>query len=573
MYFIPIILDDVLPTGASQHGSVLTLPLGTGCVLDYLAGELSPFGCGGVWVVSDAADADTWEHRPVSQAAHHVRIVRSDRLPEALHALEASDYLLVVQPRHWPMAGYDMDRIVDASTGYQGVTHAVAAGADGLEPRERVECDAAGQVRCVQRLYRSSTWLGSTTHGVFSSIVPAQGARDVTFRTLNELRAGLLEKGLFTQDVPVATNLADLARPADMLSVTERTLSRAVCCTQSDGYSLRGPGVLVGRRCRIDPSARLVAPIILQHDTCIHEQAVIIGPVTIGPGCTIGSKAVVARSVLAGAVSVASGQKICQQVLWNGTTCHTPVEPATDQAVLTDMPIVSSALNGSAGESQAPALQHSRRWILAIKRLADVALASLGLIVLGPLLAGVAVLVKLSSPGPVFFIHPREGKGGREFGCIKFRTMVDGAHGRQRDLYKQNQLDGPQFKMHDDPRITRLGQWLRTTNIDELPQLLNVLAGQMSLVGPRPSPFRENQICVPWRRARLSVRPGITGMWQICRDRRSDGDFHQWIFYDLTYVRHFSLLLDARILFYTIASKGGRKRVPLSRLMKAAAAE
>jgi len=97
-----------------------------------------------------------------------------------------------------------------------------------------------------------------------------------------------------------------------------------------------------------------------------------------------------------------------------------------------------------------------------------------------------------------------------------------------------------------------------------LPQLFNVLVGHMSLVGPRPSPFRENQICVPWRRARLSVRPGITGLWQVCRDERTHGDFHQWIFYDITYVRHLSIWLDAKILIATLLTLGGRRSIPLS---------
>jgi lipopolysaccharide/colanic/teichoic acid biosynthesis glycosyltransferase len=202
-----------------------------------------------------------------------------------------------------------------------------------------------------------------------------------------------------------------------------------------------------------------------------------------------------------------------------------------------------------------------------MKRLADQALAAIALIGLSPLMLAAAAFIKITSPGPLFFIHRREGRDGREFGCIKFRTMVADAHKKQREMYDRNQVDGPQFKIDDDPRVTPLGRLLRGTNIDELPQLFNVLAGQMSLVGPRPSPFRENQICVAWRRARLSVSPGITGAWQICRDRKNDADFHQWIFYDLAYVKHFSLWLDAKILFWTIASLGGRRRVPLSRLV------
>jgi lipopolysaccharide/colanic/teichoic acid biosynthesis glycosyltransferase len=125
-------------------------------------------------------------------------------------------------------------------------------------------------------------------------------------------------------------------------------------------------------------------------------------------------------------------------------------------------------------------------------------------------------------------------------------------------------VDGPQFKMKDDPRITSVGRLVRMTNIDEIPQLFNVLLGHMSLVGPRPSPFRENQICVPWRRARLSVRPGITGLWQICRERRSSGDFQQWIFYDTLYVRHASTWLDIKIILATVFTLGGFRRLPPS---------
>jgi lipopolysaccharide/colanic/teichoic acid biosynthesis glycosyltransferase len=128
-------------------------------------------------------------------------------------------------------------------------------------------------------------------------------------------------------------------------------------------------------------------------------------------------------------------------------------------------------------------------------------------------------------------------------------------------------MDGPQFKLHRDPRVTRVGRLLRTTNLDELPQLFNVVLGQMSLVGPRPSPFRENQVCVPWRQGRLSVRPGITGLWQVCRRDRASGDFHQWIYFDLLYVQHMSLWLDLKILVATVITLGGRWSIPLSWVM------
>jgi lipopolysaccharide/colanic/teichoic acid biosynthesis glycosyltransferase len=137
----------------------------------------------------------------------------------------------------------------------------------------------------------------------------------------------------------------------------------------------------------------------------------------------------------------------------------------------------------------------------------------------------------------------------------------------QRRLTEMAQMDGPQFKLSFDPRVTRIGRWLRSSGLDELPQLINVLAGDMSLVGPRPSPFRENQMCVPWRRARLAVRPGLTGLWQVCRHDRDYGDFHQWIYYDLLYVGHASLWLDIKILITAVVTLGGRKAVPLSWLL------
>jgi lipopolysaccharide/colanic/teichoic acid biosynthesis glycosyltransferase len=202
-----------------------------------------------------------------------------------------------------------------------------------------------------------------------------------------------------------------------------------------------------------------------------------------------------------------------------------------------------------------------------LKRALDVAAAAIGLAILAPLCAVIAALVRLESKGPIFFGHVREGLNGRPFRCWKYRTMVTGADVQQRQLAQLNQMDGPQFKVERDPRRTRMGRVLTFTNLDEIPQLWNVLVGEMSLVGPRPSPFRENQICVPWREARLSVRPGITGLWQVCRHDRDRGDFHQWIYYDLLYVRHLSPWLDLKIMALTPLSfaKGGH--IPLSWLL------
>jgi lipopolysaccharide/colanic/teichoic acid biosynthesis glycosyltransferase len=163
---------------------------------------------------------------------------------------------------------------------------------------------------------------------------------------------------------------------------------------------------------------------------------------------------------------------------------------------------------------------------------------------------------------PFFFGHKRETIGGREFPCLKFRSMRKDAEKIKAQLKALNRADGPQFYIEKDPRLTRVGRILRKYNLDELPQFFNVLTGDMSIVGPRPSPYSENQFCPPWREARLSVRPGITGLWQVRRTRRAGSDFQEWIKYDIEYVETRTWWLDIKIIwktFETIIRKGTRQ--------------
>jgi lipopolysaccharide/colanic/teichoic acid biosynthesis glycosyltransferase len=564
VYLIPAIIDSGLPFAGPGSSSVLALPLATGTVLDYLVGRLAGLGSKDVVVISSQAGrSECWRDvRP--QTRSKIRVVGFADLRRMLDDCEASDYLMLVEPQQWPAAGYDFASIRDGRRHYRGATHLIAVGHSSPGPRERVECDPSGQIRRVQRVYDPATWPGSTAETVFCSVVPAQAVCDIEFRSLSELRAQLADKGILTQDMPVASALWDLRRPADIIALNREMVSRAVVEREDPTFRLHSPGVLVGRECIIHRSARIIAPAILNDCARVDEGAVLVGPVVVGPRAVVSRSAVVAQSVLGADAFVARHKSICHRVVVESSERDPDASGALAVA-----PARLAAMNAGAAAWEPSAPGGRRRVELVLKRVLDIVLACLGLVLLAPLLAVAAALVKLTSPGPVFFIHRRECKGGNEFGCIKFRTMVADAHSRQRDLYRQNQLDGPQFKMDNDPRVTRIGAWLRRTNIDELPQLFNVLAGHMSLVGPRPSPFRENQICVPWRLARLSVRPGITGVWQICRDRRSDGDFHQWIHYDLAYVRHFSVWLDIKILWYTIVSRCGRKPVALSKLIPA----
>ena len=190
-----------------------------------------------------------------------------------------------------------------------------------------------------------------------------------------------------------------------------------------------------------------------------------------------------------------------------------------------------------------PAFSYARFW----KRLADFLLALIVLILFLPVFPFLALAIKLNSAGPVFFGHWRQGLHGREFRCWKFRTMIPGADDIQAILRSLNQVDGPQFHLKDDPRVSAVGRFLRDTSLDEIPQFINVLLGQMSVVGPRPSPEVENSLCPWWRDARLSVRPGITGLWQVSRTRLPGQDFQEWIQYDTRYVNNLALWFDLRI--------------------------
>jgi lipopolysaccharide/colanic/teichoic acid biosynthesis glycosyltransferase len=172
------------------------------------------------------------------------------------------------------------------------------------------------------------------------------------------------------------------------------------------------------------------------------------------------------------------------------------------------------------------------------------------LILCAPLMITIALLIKVDSPGPVFYRAQRVGRKGRTFTCYKFRTMVDKAEKLRRGLEHRNERDGVLFKISDDPRITPVGAWLRKYSLDELPQFLNVLAGDMSIVGPRPPLATEVEHYDLSHLRRLDVLPGITGLWQV--EARQDPSFDAYISLDMAYVENWSLMLDMRILARTV---------------------
>jgi lipopolysaccharide/colanic/teichoic acid biosynthesis glycosyltransferase len=258
----------------------------------------------------------------------------------------------------------------------------------------------------------------------------------------------------------------------------------------------------------------------------VAPQAAFVGPVWVGAGRQVGQEACVVGPCL----------------LWDEPASRPSVENLRWE-------LIEPSLTPAEGVRRGRASSSFTRWS---KAAFDLCFALVALVLTLPLYPLVMLAIWLEDGGPVFFVHRRETVGGREFPCIKFRSMRHDAERIKEHLAHKNQADGPQFFMDDDPRLTVVGRFLRQYSLDELPQFINVLLGHMSVVGPRPSPRAENQCCPAWREARLSMRPGITGLWQVSRTRRRGADFQEWIRYDIEYVERAGWRLDLWILWRTV---------------------
>ena len=259
-------------------------------------------------------------------------------------------------------------------------------------------------------------------------------------------------------------------------------------------------------------------------DAQVQRNDAVIGPVWVGAG-----RKVTADSSIVGPA-----------ILWDDPAHKPEVEQLEWQEIEPSLTFVRNV-----------EIKERTSFSRVSKRAFDIVFALFMLAITLPLYPIIMLAIWLEDGRPFFFAHKRETLGGREFGCLKFRSMRKDAEEIKRRLLAQNQSDGPQFFIENDPRLTRIGRFIRKTNLDELPQFFNVLLGHMSVVGPRPSPFHENQYCPPWRDARLSVRPGVTGLWQVRRTRIQGLDFQEWIKYDIEYVQNISWKLDLQILWET----------------------
>ncbi len=292
---------------------------------------------------------------------------------------------------------------------------------------------------------------------------------------------------------------------------------------------------------------RFFGQVITGQNVQVEQGAIVVGPVVLGDNVKIEKDAIVRSSIVGSNLTIPQKYHLENRIALVANDLQTDLTaPRPLQG--------KSYLNPNDSRGRKRFYFRTWRWFNyggVFKRFADIVFSIMVLLLFLPVLPLLAMIIKISYPGPIFFGHARQGRYGKEFKCIKFRTMMVGADDIQSRLRIKNQVDGPQFKMDDDPRVTPVGKFLRDTCIDEIPQFINVLLGQMSVVGPRPSPESENAFCAYWRDARLSVRPGITGMWQVCRTREDGQDFQEWVLNDTKYVKKLSPGLDLWICWKT----------------------
>lgn len=560
MSIIPVLLDSRPAFSGAEvgSGSLLLLPAGRDLVLREMMRSVLKVTAQRPIVLSSFEPDEAYRKRIVEGFSDVDRITMVRNFGNEIQRFTPSDVFLFVSAICYPVDGIDLRPLcATAVNDARMVRHLVAFEAPTLRTKELVQTDDEGRVRKIQRYFEPVTW--PFPSGVMASLVPvacAQIALPLTLASLEGLRMQLASSGVPSQDVPFHGDCFDLDDEAGALALSERRVSALATMreiSRNRGASKSEP--LVSLKATISPTARLVGPVMVRDGASIGEGALVIGPATIGEGARVGAGAIVAQSLLLPDSAVAPGATVRHRVV-------------SGDAVST---VAVAGQRRHAAPHRVADPDVPRRAIptyVTIKALFEPILAVAALLVLSPVMALLAVIVKLTSTGPIFYGDSREGKDARAFKCWKFRSMLTNADDLQRALAAQQKMDGPQFKMANDPRVTKIGSILRKLNVDELPQLWNVVKGEMSFVGPRPSPFRENQICVPWRNGRLSVRPGITGLWQVCRKDRETGDFHQWIHYDLLYVRNVSFLLDVKILAATILTLGGRKPVPLSYMIR-----
>lgn len=438
-----------------------------------------------------------WRSRGV-QVVH--RESRFKKMPGA-------EIYLLLEPEY--LVAFELHEIADAMIWNKALITRIRIIEYGTERfYEHIVTNDSGHVSRVKRIYDSESELGfrvllTRSHGIAKKWASSLSRRDAWGSIRQELNSRIGNE-----------NVSGHCYLSNSKSQCRLYIDSAVATWEDPGRAIEGiveieQGIWAVEGSRLDPKAVCTAPAWIGYSPRAGCDAILAGPAWSEDD----------SSVVPGSVPVRL-KRISE--------------------------IMPSALKSRSR------LIPGRQSYELIKRAFDVLVSLAVLICTLPIILLVSILVVIDNGFPIFFGHTRQAKNGRSFKCWKFRTMRRNAESEVAQFSNIDSADGPQVFIKDDPRVTRIGQMLRKYHLDEIPQFWNVLVGDMSIVGPRPSPEKENQFSPAWREIRLSVRPGITGLWQVERTRAPGLDFQEWIRYDIEYVRHAGFLFDLKICIKTL---------------------
>lgn len=385
---------------------------------------------------------------------------------------------------------------------------------------------------------------------IFNSYRPGETFLDIKEQLLPRLR----EAGLNVSAHELAGHWRYINTIEDYLKMNWEVLTGELNATPF--MKQVHPQIWAGNNVHVAKGTTIKPPVIIGDNTVVHEGAQIIGPTAIGADCIIGKNVVLQESVVWNHGTLAEDSAIQHTVMMEDA--HVDTGRHIQDAVVVGHKLQPVAVNllkkrfkiDTIAFSSSNLFAKSRRQFYeAAKRVKDLVMALTLIILFFPLLLLVALAIKLESPGPIVFRQKRCGLYGHEFNMLKFRSMLPNADHLQEQLRKMNEQDGPIFKIENDPRLTRVGKFIRKTSLDELPQLFNILKGEMSFVGPRPLARKELRYQPEWVETRLQVKPGLTGLWQV--NGRSNTSFSNWVKMDTQYVLNQNFLLDLKILVMT----------------------
>lgn len=458
--------------------------------------------------------------------SEHVEIVYIDELADHVKNIGSFERLIISDCKRFaPLKPSRIEKIISENNGFT----AIEINDDIRAYTEKPRITSDGKIAGFCRLYTDVAVEMSVSNRWPEHLILGKEVAD----KIDWALAGEKTFGQLVQDAPeqkVSFNLS-----GNVIDMTEWSGLLNLFDINSD---------LINKNCfnhssDIADDIKITGDVIVEKGVTVEEGVVLSGPVILGSGCKIGKGTAISNCIITDGIEIGRESYISNRVITEQQQLDKNIQGQIEQTS-----VISRAVKGY------------RRWsrfsyVRFGKRIFDILFSLLVLILFAPILPVIALAVKLTSPGPVFYVAKRQGLRGKQFGCIKFRTMIVGAEDIQSKLRFKNEVDGPQFKIDDDPRISAFGLFLRNTSLDEVPQFFNVLLGDMSIVGPRPSPEDENMRCPYWRDARLSVKPGITGLWQVERTREPSKDFQEWVSYDTKYVRNISFKLDMWICYRT----------------------